>query len=128
MSFRRRFGPDDRRELRRERVFDGFFAVDRVTFQHREFAGGWSEPFQREVFERGDAVGVLPYDPRADAFILIEQFRAGASRDAESPWMLELVAGIVEEGEEDEAVVRREAMERLSKGVKRLSALVFRLR
>ena len=111
MSFRRRFGPGDRRELQRERVYRGYFAIDRVTVEHRLFGGGWSGPIEREVFERGDAVGVLPYDPVGDAFVLIEQFRAGASRDPESPWMLELVAGIVEDGEADEDVVRREAAE-----------------
>lgn len=111
MSFSRRFGRDDWRLLQRERVFDGYFAVDRVQLQHRGFAGGWCEPVTREIFERGNAVGVLPYDAESDALILIEQFRAGTLRDPEGPWMLELVAGIVEEGESDDAVLRREALE-----------------
>lgn len=111
MSFRLRFGPMDVRLLASERVFDGYFAVDRITVEHRAFGGGWAAPVTRELFERGDAVGVLPYDPETDSFVLIEQFRAGSLRDADSPWMLELVAGIVEEGESDETVVRREAQE-----------------
>lgn len=111
MSFRLRFATGDLRLLRRERVFQGYFAVDRVTVQHRGFAGGDCAPVTREVFERGNAVGVLPYDVRRDALVLIEQFRAGCLNDPESPWMLELVAGIVEAGESDEAVVRREARE-----------------
>ena len=111
MSFRRRFGPDDVRVLSRQRVFDGYFAVDRVEVSHRSFHGGWAEPVTREGFERGDAVGVLPYDAEADALILIEQFRAGCLGDRSGPWMLELVAGIVEEGEGDEEVLRREALE-----------------
>ena len=111
MSFRRRFSTSDQRVLRRERAFDGYFAVDRLTLQYRHFAGGWSEAVVREIFERGDAVGVLPYDPVADALILIEQYRAGCTRDPDSPWMLEMVAGIVEEGEEDDRVLRREARE-----------------
>lgn len=111
MSFRLRFGPGDMRIRASERVFDGYFAVDRVTFEHRAFDGGWAPPVTREIFERGDAVGVLPYEPVSDSLVLIEQFRAGALRDAASPWMLELVAGIVEAGESDEEVVRREADE-----------------
>lgn len=111
MSFRLRFGPRDVRIKASERVFEGYFAIDRVTVEHRAFAGGWAAPVTREVFERGEAVGVLPYDPASDALVLIEQFRAGSLRDADSPWMLELVAGIVEEGESDEDVVRREADE-----------------
>lgn len=75
------------------------------------FAGGWCEPVVREVFERGDAVGVLPYDPITDELVLIEQFRAGSLKDSTSAWMLELVAGIVEAGENLEDVARREAIE-----------------
>jgi ADP-ribose pyrophosphatase len=105
------FGANDVRLLASETVFDGHFSVSKLRLQHRCFNGGWSEPVQREVFERGDAVGVLPYDPVDDTVILLEQFRAGALRGADSPWMLELVAGIVEHGETDEAVVHREAAE-----------------
>lgn len=111
MSFALRFGAQDVRVLSREAVFSGHFGVAKLTLQHRCFAGGWSEPLTREVFERGDAVGVLPYDPVSDTLVLVEQFRAGALRDADSPWMLELVAGVVDPGETDEAVVHREAME-----------------
>jgi ADP-ribose pyrophosphatase len=111
MAFEFRFGEQDYRLLERERVFDGYFAVDRLTLQHKAFDGGWSEPLTREMFERGDAVGVLPYDPVKDQLILIEQFRPGAIRPGHGPWMLELVAGIVEPGESDEEVVHREAME-----------------
>ncbi len=62
-------------------------------------------------FERGDAVAVLPYDPQSDSLVMIEQFRPGAMRGDDSPWMLELIAGVVEPGETDEDVVHREAME-----------------
>jgi ADP-ribose pyrophosphatase len=111
LSFSLRFSGADVRILADERVFDGYFAMRRVTVQHRSFSGGWVEPLSREVFERGDAVGVLPYDPVDDSLILIEQFRPGSLRDTHSPWMLELVAGIIETGESDDEVVRREAME-----------------
>ena len=111
MSFRRRFGSGDVRVLEDERVFDGYFRVHRRKFQHRGFDGDWCEPVVREVFERGDAVGVLPYDPDGDRLFLIEQFRAGSMGDGGGPWMLELIAGIVEPGEDDASVARREAEE-----------------
>ncbi|MEM1404563.1 MAG: NUDIX domain-containing protein [Pseudomonadota bacterium] len=111
MSDRRRFRTEDAEVLGDERVFDGYFQVHRRTIRHRAFAGGWCEPVTREVFERGNAVGVLPYEPVDDSIILIEQFRAGSLRDESSPWMMELVAGIVEPGEGPEEVARREAME-----------------
>ena len=111
MALELTFGAQDVRILEDEAVFSGHFAVRRLTLQHRCFGGGWSEPQVRELFERGDAVGVLPYDPVGDTVVLVEQFRPGALRGNDSPWMLELIAGVVEAGESDQAVVHREAME-----------------
>jgi ADP-ribose pyrophosphatase len=105
------FGAQDVRIVSSDVVYDGHFELRKLTLQHRCFAGGWSQPLTRELFERGDAVGVLPYDPSDDSVVLIEQFRPGAIRAEDSPWMLELVAGVVEAGETDEDVVHREAME-----------------
>lgn len=97
--------------LTEEAVHDGFFPVRRLRLRHRLFAGGWSRPLQRELILRRDAVGLLPYDPVRDCVVLVEQFRVGALRDPESPWLLELVAGLVEPNETLEAVALREAQE-----------------
>ena len=110
-SFRLRFGAEDVDLQQREQSFRGYFSLETLTLRHRLFAGGWSTPVRRELFQRGDAVGVLPWDPVKDELVLIEQFRVGAIRDDDSPWMLELIAGIVEAGESDTAVVHREAEE-----------------
>lgn len=110
-AFKLTFGAEDVRLLKEEAVFSGHFSVRRVTLEHRLFAGGWSGPLVREIFERGDAVAVLPYHPASDSLVLIEQFRPGALRANDSPWMLELVAGVVEAGESDEQVAHRETME-----------------
>jgi ADP-ribose pyrophosphatase len=91
--------------------YKGFFEIVRYRFRHRLFAGGWSGEIEREVFERGHAVAVLPYDPSADAVVLIEQFRIGALVAGFPPWQTEIVAGIVEEGEAPEDVARRETEE-----------------
>jgi len=111
MSLVLKFGAPDVRVLGDEIVWSGHFSMRRLTLQHRRFAGDWSAPIVREVFERGDAVAVLPYDPISDSLVMIEQFRPGAIRGDDSPWMLELIAGVVEAGESDEAVIHREAME-----------------
>ncbi|MCB1706334.1 MAG: NUDIX domain-containing protein [Halioglobus sp.] len=110
-SLELQFGAQDVRVLDDTTVWSGHYSMRKLTLQHRRFDGGWSEPLVREVFERGDAVGVLPYDPVSDTLVMIEQFRPGAIRGDDSPWMLELIAGVVEEGESDVAVVHREAME-----------------
>jgi len=91
--------------------YSGFFRINRYRLRHRLFAGGWSGVIEREVFERGHAVGVLPYDPVADSIVLIEQFRIGALIAGMSPWLIEVVAGIIEEGEAPEEVARRETLE-----------------
>ena len=54
---------------------------------------------------------VLPYDPRRDEVVLIRQFRAGAYVAGRHPWTWEIVAGIIEDGESPEDLVRREAVE-----------------
>lgn len=64
--------------LEKTTPFQGYFRIDRYCLRHRLFAGGWSGEMTREIFERGHAVGLLPYDPVRDELVLIEQFRPGA--------------------------------------------------
>ena len=98
--------------LSQQNLYKGFFRVDAYEFRHELFAGGWSGTVRREIFERRNAVAVLLHDPVADTLLVIEQFRPGAAlRDAQGAWMVEIVAGIVESGESNEDVVRREAQE-----------------
>jgi ADP-ribose pyrophosphatase len=97
--------------LDRTVVFDGHFQMVRYRLRHRQFAGGFGPELVREVFERGHAAAVLPYDPVRDEVVLIEQFRAGALETACDPWMLEPVAGIIEDGESADEVARRETLE-----------------
>ena len=102
---------DDVEILEKQTVWKGRFQIDRYTLRHRLHGGGWSEPFVREVFERGHAAAVLPYDPMLDRVVLIEQFRPGAYAAGRHPWLVEIVAGMIDPGETAEAVVRREAWE-----------------
>lgn len=97
--------------LGRDIAYEGFFRLVRYRVRHTLFDGGWSEVLQREVFERGHAAAVLPYDPERDQVALIEQFRVGALDAPGGPWLLELVAGIIEDDEPAAEVVRREARE-----------------
>ena len=92
-------------------TYDGHFKIIRYRLRHRLFAGGMSRELLREVFERGHAVAVLPFDPERNQVVLIEQFRIGALGVVDDPWLLEPVAGIIEEGEIAPEVARREAAE-----------------
>ncbi|WP_027671360.1 ADP-ribose diphosphatase [Rheinheimera baltica] len=105
------FGLQDLDVIDKTTVFQGFFRLERYTLRHKLFAGGWSEPMKREVFERGHAVVVLPYNAQTDELVLIEQFRVGAASSSASPWLLEVIAGMIEPGESAEQVAIREAEE-----------------
>lgn len=91
--------------------FEGFFRIEKYRLRHRLFNGDWSRPLVRELFERGHAAAVLPYDPIRDEVILIEQFRVGALAAPGGPWLLEIVAGMIETGETAQDVVKRESIE-----------------
>ncbi len=92
--------------------YDGFFRIERYRLRHELFQGGWSRELTRELFERGHAAAVLPYDPILDAVVLIEQFRIGALEAPGDPWLIEIVAGVIDHPDETpEEVVRREAVE-----------------
>ncbi|MEN9012663.1 MAG: NUDIX domain-containing protein [Yoonia sp.] len=90
----------------------GFFKLQAVEVQHRQFDGKYSAALQREVFMGVDAVMVLPYDPKRDRVLLVEQIRMGPAlrRDA-NPWTLEPIAGMVDATETPEQSARRESIE-----------------
>ena len=102
---------DDVEVVEKTTVYKGRFQVDRYRIRHKRHDGDWSETFVREVFERGQAAAVLPYDPVLDRVVLIEQFRPGAYASGRYPWLVEIVAGIIDPGETAADVVRREAWE-----------------
>src|SRR5437763_107866 len=95
----------------RRLAYKGYFRIDEYVIRHGNFAGGLTPPLKREVFERGHAAAVLPYDPARDLFVLCQQFRVGAYCAGAEPWQIECVAGIIEDGESPEDVARRETEE-----------------
>jgi 8-oxo-dGTP diphosphatase len=55
---------------------------------------------------------VLLHDPERHEFVLVEQLRIGLIDSAEdSPWVLELVAGMLDKPEDMEAMAKREVQE-----------------
>ena len=105
------FSKNDVEIIARETAWKGFFSIVRYRFRHRLFNGEMSKEVVREVFERGHAAVLLPYDPLRDEVVLIEQIRIPAFDVSKTPWLLEMVAGIIEPNESAEDVVRREAVE-----------------
>ncbi len=102
---------NDVRVNQRRRVYDGYLKVEEYRLEHRLFAGEWMPEIKREIIRRGHAVAVVLYDPARDAVVLIEQFRIGAYVNGQSAWLMEIVAGLVEPGEDPAEVARRETRE-----------------
>ncbi|MDF1728483.1 MAG: NUDIX domain-containing protein [Sulfitobacter sp.] len=95
-----------------ERVYSHFYALDEIRLQFERFDGSLSEPVERAIFVGSDAAILLPYDPRRDRVLLIEQFRvAPLVRGDAKAWMLEPIAGNVDPGESPQECAHREAKE-----------------
>ena len=95
----------------RKPVYEGFYQIDSVVFHHDLHEGGSTQSVERELFVRGNVVGVIAYDPKADSVVLLEQFRIGAMLQKPDPWLTEIVAGMIDPGETPEQVAIREAHE-----------------
>jgi len=109
--------------LDKQVMYDGFFSLNTYDVRHCLFAGGWSDVLTRELFQRGNCVAVLLYDPDADKVVIIEQFRmgpVGQSDSQERAWLLEIVAGAIEPGETAEDVAFRESKEEAGCTVKEM--------
>jgi ADP-ribose pyrophosphatase len=100
-----------------QRVWNGRFPLDVVRFRHRRFDGTTSGLKTWEVWRRGRAAAVLPYDPLADVVVLIEQFRLPALMAGLDPVLVELPAGLCDHGELPETTARREMMEEMGLAV-----------
>lgn len=96
----------------REYQFKGFIQVEKVSLRHRLFGQDqFTAVIHRELIHRPEAAGVLIYHDRQEKFALIEQFRIGAIDDTESPWQLEIIAGVLDGDESAENCIRRESLE-----------------
>lgn len=105
------FGSLDFEITKRETQFEGFLKLDKCLIRHKLFQGGWSGSIERELLIRHEAAAIVLYDPVEDAVVLIEQFRMGAIDMKESPWMVELVAGLMDKDESPAELIKREAKE-----------------
>ncbi|MGV6807815.1 MAG: NUDIX domain-containing protein [bacterium] len=105
------FSANDFEVLDRQVEYQGFFSISALSVRHKTFSGAETGQIRRELFQRGSAVGVLLYDPAERLIGLTEQFRIGAIDLAEGPWLLELVAGMIEEAQTPEETALKELQE-----------------
>ncbi|HVJ54747.1 MAG TPA: NUDIX domain-containing protein [Aliidongia sp.] len=95
----------------RERAHDGFLQLDVCQVRQRRFDGALSPVLEREILVQADCVGILLYDPAADAVVLVEQARLPALLRGYPAIQAEIVAGRLEPGETAIDVARREVAE-----------------
>ena len=96
----------------RRRLLDGFFKVDEVEVAFERFDGTMAGPVRRLIAERGDSAAAVVFDPSAGLLLFAEQFRFPTVEKGPG-WLLELIAGSVDDGETPDAAIRREMEEEL---------------
>ncbi|KFA59725.1 ADP-ribose diphosphatase [Gilliamella sp. Choc4-2] len=111
--------------LTKRLLYKGFFSLFEYRFKYRQFDGSISEEVSREILERGHAVVLLAYDAKRDKVVMIEQIRIAAIETQQSPWLLELIAGMMDHKNESyEDVARREAMEEAGISIGRCKPII----
>lgn len=107
------FSAQDLHILSEETVYQGHFQLKKIVFRHKLFSGEMSGEVVRELLVKGAASAVIAYDPVRDNVVLVEQVRIGAyePNGSHSPWLVELIAGMVDEGEAPQEVAVRESQE-----------------
>ena len=102
-------------DVKRVNKHNGFFRLDEMHYRYKKHQGGVSNEITNELFIRGDAVVVLLYDAKHEKIILVEQCRTGAidfsKTENQQAWLLEPVAGMIDEGETQLEACAREAEE-----------------
>ncbi|APH54265.1 ADP-ribose pyrophosphatase [Granulibacter bethesdensis] len=101
-------------------AWKGRYAVELISFRNRRFDGAWSGLQRWEIWRRGKASAVLPYDPASDTVILIEQIRIAALAAGLEPVMTEIPAGMRDSGEDPAETAHRECLEETGLTLKRL--------
>jgi nudix-type nucleoside diphosphatase (YffH/AdpP family) len=93
-------------------LLDDFFRVEEAELAYELPNGRMSEVVRLLSFERGDSAAAVVVDGQAGKVILTRQFRFPTVANGPG-WMLELVAGSVEDNETPHACVLREIAEEL---------------
>ncbi|MBT3777516.1 MAG: NUDIX domain-containing protein [Pelagibacteraceae bacterium] len=109
--------------LNKINLYSGFFSLNKYEFIHQKHDGEWTDKVQREVFSGAHVSTLLPYDPIKKEIVLIQQFRAGVISRFDDDYLYEIVAGIIEEGENAEETAKRECLEETGCEVKKITPI-----
>ena len=106
--------------INNKNLYSGFFSLNKYEFIHKKNNGKWTDKIEREIFSGAHVSTLLPYDPIKKEIILIQQFRAGVLSRYDENYLLEIVAGIIDEGENPEQTAIRECFEETGCEVKEI--------
>tara|TARA_A100001011_G_scaffold100944_1_gene106340 strand:+ start:1230 stop:1811 length:582 start_codon:yes stop_codon:yes gene_type:complete len=106
--------------LSKKSLYKGFFKMKEISLKYKKYDGSWSQNVKRELFSGAQVAAVLPYDPIKKEIILIKQFRPGTLSKNFNNYLIEIVAGIIDEGESPKITAERECLEETGCKVKKL--------
>ncbi len=106
--------------INKKNLYSGFFSLNKYEFIHKKHNGEWTDRVEREIFSGAHVSTLLPYDPIKKEIILIQQFRAGVLSRYDEHLLYEIVAGIIDEGENPEETAIRECYEETGCEVKKI--------
>jgi ADP-ribose pyrophosphatase len=106
--------------INKKNLYSGFFSLNKYEFIHQRHDGEWSGTVGREVFSGAHVSTLLPYDPIKKEIILIQQFRAGVLSRYDEDYLLEIVAGIIDEVKIQRKLPIRECFEETGCEVKKI--------
>ena len=109
--------------IKNKNIYNGFFKMNELTLKFQKFNGKWSNNVKRELFGGAQVSAVLPYDPIKKEMILIKQFRPGTINKNVDNYLNEIVAGIIDKGEDPEKTARRECLEETGCNIKKLTPI-----
>ncbi len=106
--------------INKKNLYEGFYKMDEITLKYKKFNGDWSRIVKRELFGGAQVSAVLPYDPIKKEIILIKQFRPGTISKNIDNYLLEIVAGMIDNNENPETTAKRECLEETGCEVKKI--------
>ena len=106
--------------INKKNLYSGFFSLNKYEFIHQKHNGEWTNTVDREIFSGAHVSTLLPYDPIKKEIVLIQQFRAGVLSRFDKDYLYEIVAGIIDEGEQPEETAKRECLEETGCEVKKI--------
>jgi ADP-ribose pyrophosphatase len=107
---------------REDRIFRGFIEIYEATLQHRRYDGSLAGPMKRIRIERGDSAAAIVTNDDTGKIVLVEQFRYPTLSRGDG-WIVETVAGMVEEGESAEDAIVREVREEIGYATRSLQRI-----